>query len=108
MFYDNLMITSMFRRSTTFVLLESRFPNFCIQTHRNFTSDASYGFLTDVTAYLSTHFFAACTSFLTRYFRRVGLDVGTHAGEGVANDAGFKTLRACAEKQREELRKKEE
>jgi hypothetical protein len=36
------------------------------------------------------------------------LDVCTRAGEGVADDAGFKTLRARAEKKREELRRKEE
>lgn len=36
------------------------------------------------------------------------LDVCTHAGEGAADDPGFKTLRARAEKKREELRRKEE
>lgn len=36
------------------------------------------------------------------------LDVCTHAGEGAADDPGFKALRACAEKKREELRRKEE
>lgn len=36
------------------------------------------------------------------------LDVCTRAGEGVADDAGFKTLRARAEKKREELRRREE
>jgi len=36
------------------------------------------------------------------------LDVCTRAGEGVADDAGFKTLRARAEKKRDELRRKEE
>ena len=36
------------------------------------------------------------------------LDVCTHAGEGVADDPGFKTLRARAEKKREELKQKEE
>jgi tetratricopeptide (TPR) repeat protein len=36
------------------------------------------------------------------------LDVCTHAGEAAADDPGFKTLRARAEKKREELRRKEE
>lgn len=36
------------------------------------------------------------------------LDVCTHAGEGAADDPGFKTLRARAEKKRNELRRKEE
>ncbi len=36
------------------------------------------------------------------------LDVCTRAGESVADDAGFRTLRARAEKKREELRRKEE
>ena len=36
------------------------------------------------------------------------LDVCTHAGEGVADDPGFKTLRARVEKKREELRRKKE
>jgi hypothetical protein len=36
------------------------------------------------------------------------LDVCTRAGEGVADDVGFKTLRGRAEKRREELRRKEE
>ena len=36
------------------------------------------------------------------------LDVCTRAGEVVADDAGFKTLRARPEKKREELRRKEE
>jgi hypothetical protein len=36
------------------------------------------------------------------------LDVCTRAGEGVADDAGFRSLRARAEKKREELRRKEE
>ena len=36
------------------------------------------------------------------------LDVCTRAGEVVADDAGFKTLRAHAEKKCEELRRKEE
>ena len=36
------------------------------------------------------------------------LDVCIRAGEGVADDVGFKTLRARAEKKREELRGKEE
>jgi hypothetical protein len=36
------------------------------------------------------------------------LDVCTHAGEGAADDPGFKALRARAEKKREELRGKEE
>lgn len=36
------------------------------------------------------------------------LDVCTRAGVGVADDAGFRTLRARAEKKREELRRKEE
>lgn len=36
------------------------------------------------------------------------LDVCTHAGEGIADDAGFQTLRARAEKKRVELRQKEE
>ena len=36
------------------------------------------------------------------------LDVCTRAGEGAAEDMGFRTLRARAEKVREELRRKEE
>jgi hypothetical protein len=36
------------------------------------------------------------------------LDVCARAGEGVADDARFRTLRARAEKKREELRRKEE
>jgi hypothetical protein len=36
------------------------------------------------------------------------LDVCTRAGEGVADDAGFRALRARAEKKRGELRRKEE
>ena len=36
------------------------------------------------------------------------LDVCARAGEGVADDAGFRALRARAEKKREELRRKEE
>jgi hypothetical protein len=36
------------------------------------------------------------------------LDVCTRAGDGVADDAGFRSLRARAEKKREELRRKEE
>ena len=36
------------------------------------------------------------------------LDVCTRAGEGVADDAGFKTLRARTEKKHKELRRKEE
>lgn len=36
------------------------------------------------------------------------LDVCTRAGEGVADDAGFMTLRTRAEKKREEFRRKEE
>lgn len=36
------------------------------------------------------------------------LDVCTHAGERAADDPGFKTLRARAEKKREELRRKDE
>src|SRR6266567_1304275 len=36
------------------------------------------------------------------------LDVCTHAGEGAADDPGFKMLRARAEKKCEELRRKEE
>jgi len=36
------------------------------------------------------------------------LDVCTRAGEGVADDAGFKTLRARTEKKNKELRRKEE
>lgn len=36
------------------------------------------------------------------------LDVCTRAGEGVAGDTGFKTLRARAGKRHEELRRKEE
>ena len=36
------------------------------------------------------------------------LDICTHAGEGEADDPGFKMLRARAEKKREELRRKEE
>ena len=36
------------------------------------------------------------------------LDVCTRAGEGVADDAGFRALRARAEEKREELRRKEE
>ena len=36
------------------------------------------------------------------------LDVCSRAGEGVADDAGFRALRARAEKKREELRRKEE
>jgi hypothetical protein len=36
------------------------------------------------------------------------LDVCAHAGEGAPDDPGFKTLRARAEKKREELRRKEE
>lgn len=36
------------------------------------------------------------------------LDVCTRAGEGVADDAGFRALRARAEKKREELRQKEQ
>ncbi len=35
------------------------------------------------------------------------LDVVVRAGEGAADDAGFRTLRARAEKKREELRRKE-
>jgi hypothetical protein len=36
------------------------------------------------------------------------LDVCVHAGEGAADDPGFKTLRARVEKKLEELRRKEE
>ena len=36
------------------------------------------------------------------------LDVCTRAGEGVTDDAGFRTLRARAEKKQEELRRKNE
>ena len=36
------------------------------------------------------------------------LDVCIRAGEGAADDPGFKTLRARAEKKREEMRRKEE
>lgn len=36
------------------------------------------------------------------------IDVCTHAGEGAADDPGFKMLRARAEKKHEELRRKEE
>jgi len=36
------------------------------------------------------------------------LDVCAHASEGAADDPGFNTLRARAEKKREELRRKEE
>lgn len=36
------------------------------------------------------------------------LDVCNHAGEEVADDPGFKALRARAEKKHEELRRKEE
>ena len=36
------------------------------------------------------------------------IDVCTRAGEGAADDAGFKTLRARAEKKRDELRQMED
>jgi hypothetical protein len=53
-------------------------------------------------------YYRAGLALLTLERAEEALDVCTRAGDGVADDAGFRSLRARAEKQREELRRKEE